>query len=222
MGSIKRMTGTAWHVNALRKNEEDIRRHKSRCVFFNKENGLCSKVVSRCPGSAHCKYYSENANKKNTEQDKYVPQRAVPFQNTKKINVKDIVVPTYLSKKKYKSPIQTAHLIKHYIKFNELLGAIIVTIENEKYQLVSGLPFLNAARALKLNEITATYVESFSIKKCSSKTVFKLNQWVDHQGLGIGKIIEMNDSSLTVKFDNGSRKAYLIEDCIKHKFLNVL
>lgn len=75
MGSIKRMTGTSWHVNTLSKKESDSRRHKSRCTFYNKENGFYSKIVSRCSGLAHCKYYSENAQKNKTEQDKYVTQR---------------------------------------------------------------------------------------------------------------------------------------------------
>jgi|GEM_PF-4974446 len=220
MGSIKRMTGTSWHVNILSKKEEDNRRHKSRCVFYNKENGFCSKIVSRCPGSAHCKYYSENAQKSKTEQDKYVTQRATPFQNKKNINVRDIVVPMYLSKKKYKSPIQIGHLIKHYEKFNELLGTVIVTIEDGKYQLVSGLPFLNAARALNLKEIAATYVESFNIRKVNSKKNFKINQWVENKSVGIGKIIKIDDSSLTVKYDNGSSKTYPIDNC--STFLYVL
>lgn len=118
----------------------------------------------------------------------------------------------HLSKKKYKSPIQIGHLIKHYEKFNELLGTVIITIEDGKYQLVSGLPFLNAARALNLKEIAATYVESFSIRKVNSKKNFKLNQWVENQSVGIGKIIKIDDSYLTVKYDNGSSKTYPIDN----------
>lgn len=52
---VNRMTGTPWHLETLRKNDD--RRHKTKCVFFCKER--CFYLCEQCRGSAHCDYYRE-------------------------------------------------------------------------------------------------------------------------------------------------------------------
>lgn len=54
---------TPWHVGYVKKEENDSRRHKSRCVHIS--CGICTygklrSYMKNCPGSAHCKYYAEN------------------------------------------------------------------------------------------------------------------------------------------------------------------
>lgn len=51
------MTGTPWHIEYLRKAENDDRRHKARCIRYR--GGYCSYYSSRCKGSSHCRYYKE-------------------------------------------------------------------------------------------------------------------------------------------------------------------
>lgn len=62
----KIMPDTPWHVGYALKKENDPRRHKARCIHYDK--GLCKYGDMKCCGSAHCQYYGE----KETEKYKYV------------------------------------------------------------------------------------------------------------------------------------------------------
>ena len=53
---VNQMTGTAWHVETL--HSGDDRRHKTHCGYY--DGGFCSVMCSKCKGSAHCVYYSED------------------------------------------------------------------------------------------------------------------------------------------------------------------
>lgn len=64
MAGISQLTGTPWHVERFARQEDDQRRHKSRCVYYGKVDSYCSQVVGQCRGSAHCPYYSETISKK--------------------------------------------------------------------------------------------------------------------------------------------------------------
>ena len=58
MSDISRqLTGSPWHVEKWTREEGDDRRHKSRCVYFERARNYCNRNYSRCCGSAHCKYY---------------------------------------------------------------------------------------------------------------------------------------------------------------------
>jgi len=47
-----------FHITFLKKDDDDPRRDKRRCEFYNKEN--CNFRDCNCMGSAHCPYYKEN------------------------------------------------------------------------------------------------------------------------------------------------------------------
>ena len=61
-----RMNGlpdTPWHVGFVKKDKDDPRRHKSRCIHI--KNGICLSRIcdyfnTKCGGSAHCMYYAES------------------------------------------------------------------------------------------------------------------------------------------------------------------
>lgn len=57
---VNQMTGTPWHLETLRMNEDDERRHKSRCIYYYKPNKNCKRLNTKCPGSAHCDHYKED------------------------------------------------------------------------------------------------------------------------------------------------------------------
>ncbi len=62
MANLRGMTGTAWHVETLRINDD--KRHKSRCLFYNNSLKICRHSKSaycgiRCGGSSRCRYYNE-------------------------------------------------------------------------------------------------------------------------------------------------------------------
>ena len=65
MPNLGDMTGTPWHVERLTRAEGDPRRHRSRCVYFRKEDAYCCKYEFRCFGSAHCSSYKEKTRTEN-------------------------------------------------------------------------------------------------------------------------------------------------------------
>lgn len=59
----RKLPDTPWHVGYTTKEEDDPRRHKSRCIY--KQRNIChqgksSAYMLRCPGSSHCKFYAES------------------------------------------------------------------------------------------------------------------------------------------------------------------
>lgn len=58
--SVSKMSGTPWHIENLKKDEDDDRRHKANCTFYsNKKCTASSSTYYRrvCGGSAHCSSY---------------------------------------------------------------------------------------------------------------------------------------------------------------------
>lgn len=59
----KRLPDTPWHIGFTKKEEDDPRRHKARCVFlFGNvcKNGHSGCFQLKCGGSAHCSFYAES------------------------------------------------------------------------------------------------------------------------------------------------------------------
>lgn len=58
------ISGTPWHVEILRKDEDERKRHRSRCVFYGKQKECTNEKSPNycfiCGGSSHCDYYKEN------------------------------------------------------------------------------------------------------------------------------------------------------------------
>lgn len=66
LNRLNEKMGTASHIEYLKMSENDIRRHKSRCVEYDNKKNVCMCVRSpyftlHCGGSSHCKYYAESA-----------------------------------------------------------------------------------------------------------------------------------------------------------------
>lgn len=56
-----RLPDTPWHVDIVKKDEADPRRHKSRCIHY--QSGRCGwrgNYSGRCIGSSHCMDYNES------------------------------------------------------------------------------------------------------------------------------------------------------------------
>lgn len=58
--------GEMYKEPVVLKSEDDPRRHKSKCVFYQK--GYCLKLLHNCTGSTRCDYYS----KKKIVEDDYL------------------------------------------------------------------------------------------------------------------------------------------------------
>lgn len=52
---IGSLEGTPWHIETIRMNENDSRRHKKWCKYF--KNGFCSYNLSNCYSSKECNFY---------------------------------------------------------------------------------------------------------------------------------------------------------------------
>ena len=70
----KNMSGVPWHTEFLRMSEDDVRRHKNKCMYYDKGDCLVNCI---CHGSTNCMQYEEKPN----------------------IEVKEIVKPTRYKKK---------------------------------------------------------------------------------------------------------------------------
>lgn len=65
-GLSQRM-GTPSHIEYLHMQEGDTRRHKSRCIEYDKKKDVCmctksANFLLKCGGSSHCEYYKEESN----------------------------------------------------------------------------------------------------------------------------------------------------------------
>lgn len=61
MGKYQTINGTPWHVETLHKDEDDDRRHRSRCAYYNKDH-MCTYYATKCIGSNKCDAYKEKTN----------------------------------------------------------------------------------------------------------------------------------------------------------------
>ncbi|MBO4439206.1 MAG: hypothetical protein J5798_07635 [Spirochaetaceae bacterium] len=57
MENVK-LPDTSWHIGYVKKDENDPRRHKSRCIYNNGKHCSNSHMLY-CQSSAHCRYYAE-------------------------------------------------------------------------------------------------------------------------------------------------------------------
>ena len=57
------MMDTPYHIGYLKMNENDSRRDKRRCIYFERNDisdSYCKKSLVKCISSSHCQYYNEN------------------------------------------------------------------------------------------------------------------------------------------------------------------
>lgn len=57
--AYEKLPDTHWHVGYVTKAEDDPRRHKARCVKYNKGECGFHSSRTRCQGSSHCSLYAE-------------------------------------------------------------------------------------------------------------------------------------------------------------------
>lgn len=96
----KRLPDTPWHIGFIKKEEDDPRRHKSRCIFKEGSTCKCGDCISymrRCSGSSHCRDYAENylQAEENRIKNKTIVQetreRAADYQTKMRIRVQKML-----------------------------------------------------------------------------------------------------------------------------------
>ena len=65
MSKLGQMQGSPWHVEKLSRKPGSKRRHRNRCINYNRSKEYCSVQIGRCIGAAHCRYYKEDGLPKN-------------------------------------------------------------------------------------------------------------------------------------------------------------
>ena len=58
---LSKNIGTPCHTEFLK--SKDKRRHKTRCIYYEKIDKFCTWLKTRCSGSTHCKKYQEKEEK---------------------------------------------------------------------------------------------------------------------------------------------------------------
>ena len=48
-----------WHIEKMVRQEGDVRRHRTHCTHYCKNNKTCRAYLSSCYGAAHCRYYKD-------------------------------------------------------------------------------------------------------------------------------------------------------------------
>ena len=111
---LRHSIGTPSHIGFLHMKEDDTRRHKSRCVYYLRDNNGCSALHGKCIGSSHCDFYSEQFEKLDKdiryEMEREAEERARKYiakQNENKSQDKDI--------KKKKIPAISFYVVQDYI-----------------------------------------------------------------------------------------------------------
>lgn len=59
--AVSRNIGTPCHVGYMKSN--DARRHKSRCIYYDKVSKTCKYYLFKCIGSSKCEKYQEKEEK---------------------------------------------------------------------------------------------------------------------------------------------------------------
>ena len=67
MKKSKSISGVPWHIETLKMSEDDERRHKSRCIYY--DAGSCD-INIKCYGSTTCKHYKEKPREEVQEKPK--------------------------------------------------------------------------------------------------------------------------------------------------------
>ena len=85
---------TPHHIEFLRKDEDDERRDKRRCLFFTKNK--CSYYNGQCIGSSHCNYYQEDKQKAAKRSSKAVIHRTYGKKSSKEVVCAETISPEKL------------------------------------------------------------------------------------------------------------------------------
>ena len=149
--AIERMVGSPWHVEKMVRQEGDPRRHRSRCIYYDKKNSHCPKVVGKCVGAAHCTYYEEECIDE-ISIPKHVVAEKDAFQGIKMIAMADIEVS---DKFKLPSKEKIDAVIQYYKECGKIDKPVSVSCHGKKYKLEDKYLRYYVAKQLGLKKIPA-------------------------------------------------------------------
>lgn len=140
MNKSKSLSGTPWHIDILKKAEDDDRRHKSRCKYY--DEGTCFKNFINCRSSVHCSDYVEKekidiikVSKKNNQKNEY------------QTTVKNIV--THHTYQKRETQVRPKSIV--ILKDIDTQKIYFYNIENKKIKELNNIIFKTKKENKKVN-----------------------------------------------------------------------
>lgn len=85
---LGRLQGTPWHVEQMHRKEDEMRRYKGRCIYYDDETGHCSYRCEKCIGSAHCLKYEPMTDEEFKKKQAEMAQRAREQKKTASVTLK--------------------------------------------------------------------------------------------------------------------------------------
>ena len=148
MTGLNRLTGTPWHVEKFTRGEDDDRRHRSKCIFYRKENAYCVKHSDRCYGAGHCDYYKEDTSQP-VQTRKPVKNRKASFSKW------FIALESIRVNANYEKPAEAAieRMVTYYKIHGDLGKPLVVSRHGSKYLLEGEYLRYCAAKRLGLETV---------------------------------------------------------------------
>ena len=222
MSNISKMTGTPWHVNRFTREEDDERRHKSRCKYYSKATSICSYRHEKCYGSAHCSIYTE-IDRTGSEQTFSVKKENSTSKQNKTIDVwthgiRNIPMSEIIVSSSFSTPRQekVEALTEYYHKYNKFDKPLLVSRYGNQVFLEDRFLRYYVAKQLNLKKIDAEMIP-YDI---SNSVYYPSGCDVMHFKYGRGKVIESTKERITVAFalDN-SEKIFIPQMCYEQNIL---
>lgn len=216
MNISKKLTGTAWHVERMTRQEGDPRRHKSRCIYYASKSKSCDYNNGACIGSAHCMKYKERIVEEKQSEIVNSPNPVKHFDGIKEISIDLITVNPSIAKKPKQEKVDA--LIEYYRNNGSLDKPIIVSIQDDLYLLEDKYLRYYVAKEIGLKSIAAK-IGTFQESKYEDKLRKKGTKLV-HKKYGKGIVIDADNAHTTVHFENGMEVKLSISTCIENELVS--
>lgn len=243
MSGISRgMTGTSWHIGHYERKEGDARRHRSRCIHYQKLNGHCTFYCGKCTGTSQCSRYEEiseeeqemrkndRTKKEHSKNDedwilspgkkKEIPIQhetnqehlAREFSGIKYISMQNLLVDKRITVTPSKKKIQ--EVIEYYKKNGTLDKPVVIVCKGDKYEVVDKYLRYYVAKQLNLKEIPA---EMGSLEEIKDRDKLrKIGTLVWHKKRNeVGEVINSTLTRVTIRYDSGKENTYEIHLFLK-------
>ena len=185
--------GTPWHVTKeVRMKKNDSRRDKRTCVFYNKEDSLCSRTLTKCFGSSHCQKYSTNKIEKEFKSIKDKNN----IKNLKEELKNCIIIKT----EKYKNYFSLKESIFLFLaRFRNNFNSI--NLEGEDLKGIHTAIKFNLNVSINTSKPTFKNIFSSVLSKSEKMCVFNLDNFVDK--------IKSYDDYIKIKYKNNDKRCSL-------------
>lgn len=170
------MSGTAWLVEALSMKENDKRRHRSNCVYYDKADSYCHFYCEKCFGSAHCYKYTEK-DIKQTQENIKSKISITPFHGVKEIPLELINVDK--QKLNFVNSKEIDSLVQKIKENGKLKKAMHISYRNNKYYLEDTYAKYCAYKRLNIKSVPAKIVANkdnineYRVKKAGTRVFHK-------------------------------------------------